>query len=105
MYFAQNLVILAPGGLHNPVSIYLLKVYNENTRKRCEICLIYSGSCSSGSIDNFEHVVAGWEFTYFCRSSYSSIIESRSSDQCKFFNSNRSQVQIARSPYILRLNL
>ena len=66
-----------------PDGIYLLKVNNRNTRTRCEICLTikitikileqhqclsgilfelwtYFTPCSSISIVNFEHVIAGW---------------------------------------------
>ena len=44
--------------------IYLLKVNNRNTRTRCEICskitiVTYFTPCSSASIVNFEHVIAG----------------------------------------------
>ena len=67
----------------SPVGIYLLKVGNRNTRTRCEICskltrktpelrygvvLVFLDlnlnnftPCSSVSIVNFEHVIAGWE--------------------------------------------
>ena len=48
---------------HNPVGIYLLKVNNRNTRATCEICSKYFTSCSNGSIVNFEHVNADWEYT------------------------------------------
>ena len=43
--------------------IYLLKVDNKNTRRRCEICskLTYFTPCSSVSIVNFESVTDGWE--------------------------------------------
>ena len=37
-----------------PASIYLLKVNNRNTRT-------YFIPCSSVSIVNFEHVIAGWD--------------------------------------------
>ena len=40
-----------------PAVIYLVKVNDRNTRTRCEICFT---SCSSDSIVNFEHVIAGW---------------------------------------------
>ena len=45
---------------HFPVGIYLLKVNNRNTRKTCEICSKLFTPCSSVSIVNFEHVIAGW---------------------------------------------
>ena len=46
-----------------PTGIYLLKVNNKNTRTSCELCsnLTYFIPCSSISIDNFEHVIAGWD--------------------------------------------
>ena len=46
-----------------PAGIYLLKVNNRNTRTRFEICskLTIKTPCSSVSIINFEHVIAGWE--------------------------------------------
>ena len=56
--------------------IYLLKVNNRNSRTRCGICSeltiktlerrqwrqlwTYFTPCSSVSIVNFEHVIAGW---------------------------------------------
>ena len=56
-----------------PASIYLLKVNTKNTRTRCEICSKvtikipercqrrqYFAPCSSVSVVNFEHVIAGW---------------------------------------------
>ena len=51
-----------------PADIYLLKVDNRNTRKRCEICSKLTIKTpdtsftpySSVSIVNFEHVIAGW---------------------------------------------
>ena len=47
-----------------PAGIYLLKVNNRNTRTRCEICLKLTIKikipCSSVSIVNFEHAIAGW---------------------------------------------
>ena len=70
---------------HCPAGIYLLKVNNRNTRTRCEICSkltikipddanvltasfwypycylwIYFTPCSSVTIINLEHVIAGW---------------------------------------------
>ena len=49
----------------------MFKVNNRNTRTRCEICSNltiktperrqYFTTCSSVSIINFEHVIAGWE--------------------------------------------
>ena len=53
-----------------PASIYLLKVNNRNIRGRCEICsksVIKTPErrqapftpCSSVSVVNFEHVIAG----------------------------------------------
>ena len=39
-----------------PADIYLLKVNNRNTRIRCEIC--------SKLTLNFEHVIAGWVYTF-----------------------------------------
>ena len=62
-----------------PVGIYLPKVNNRNIKTRCEICSkstiktrsfwclyywlwIYFTSCSSVSIVNVEHVIAGWVF-------------------------------------------
>ena len=60
----------------NPAGIYLLKVNNRNTRTRCEIgsvilvssllTLNYFTPCSSASIVNFEHVIAGWEANPNC---------------------------------------
>ena len=46
-----------------PVGIYLLKVNNRNTKKRCEICskLTIKTRCSSVSIVNFEHVNTRWD--------------------------------------------
>ena len=38
---------------------YLLKVKNRNTRTRCELSLKLT-PCSSVSIVNFEHIIAGW---------------------------------------------
>ena len=59
----------------NPAGIYLLKVNNGSTRTRCEICSKltikipewpqYSTPCSSVSIVNFEHVIAGWEMMFW----------------------------------------
>ena len=72
--------------LSSPASIYLRKVNNRNTRKRCEICSKLtiktpkrrqwrrfgvfivnfehiSHLCSSVSVVNFEHVIAGWVLT------------------------------------------
>ena len=65
-----------------PAGIYLFKVNIKNTGKRCEICSIltiktpeqrqrlriYNFECishllSSVSIDNFEHVIAGWDIS------------------------------------------
>ena len=48
-----------------PAGIYLLKVSNKNTRKRCEIwskltIKTYFTPYSTVSIVNFEHVIAGW---------------------------------------------
>ena len=45
-----------------PAGIYLLKVSSKNTRTRSEICskLTIKTPCSSVSIVNFEHVIAGW---------------------------------------------
>ena len=40
--------------------IYLLEVNNRNTRTRCKICSELTIPCSSVSIVNFEHVIAGW---------------------------------------------
>ena len=34
----ETLNLFAPVRMKNPAGIYLLKVYNENTRTRCEIC-------------------------------------------------------------------
>ena len=55
----------------NPPSIYLLKVNNRKTRTRWEICSKltiktperrpYFTPCSSVSIINFGHVIAGWK--------------------------------------------
>ena len=56
-----------------PAGIYMLKDNNRNTRTRCEICseltikipvfllltLTYFTPCSTVSIVNFEHVIAG----------------------------------------------
>ena len=51
-----------------PVCIYLLKGYNRNTGRRCEICSKLTIKTpqkrhwrSSASIVTFEHVIAGWE--------------------------------------------
>ena len=44
---------------HLPAGIYLLKVNSRNTRERCEICSKLT-PCSSVSIVNFKHVIAGW---------------------------------------------
>ena len=55
-----------------PAGIFLLKVNNRNTRTRCEICskltikTPYFTPCSSVSIVNFEHVIAGWVIS-LCR--------------------------------------
>ena len=57
-----------------PAGIYLLKVNNRNTRTRCEICSkltikilwTYFIPCSSVSIFNFEHVIAGWVCPWNC---------------------------------------
>ena len=54
------------------VDIHLIKVNNKNTRTRCEICSkclycwlwTYFTPSSSASIDNFEHVIAGWVGIY-----------------------------------------
>ena len=53
-----------------PAGIYLLKVNNRNTRTKCEICSKLTIKtpeqrqsftlCSSVSIVNLEHVIAGW---------------------------------------------
>ena len=45
----------------NPAAIYLLKVNNRNTRTMCEVCskLTIKIPCSSFSIVNLEHVIAG----------------------------------------------
>ena len=50
----------------NPADIYLLKINNRNTKRRCEICSKLTiktteTRCSSVSIFSFEHVYAGWE--------------------------------------------
>ena len=42
------------------VKVYLLKVNNRNTRARCEICFT---PCSSVSIVNYEHAIAGWAYS------------------------------------------
>ena len=52
--------------LINLANIYLFKVNNRNTRKRCEICSkltikTYFPSFSSVSIVDFEQVNVGWE--------------------------------------------
>ena len=60
-----------------PAGIYLLKVNSRNTRTRCDICSnltiktffflklrTYFTPCSSISVDNFEHVIAGWDRTH-----------------------------------------
>ena len=47
----------------SPAAIYLLKVNYRNSRARCDICsklTITFTPCSSVSIVNFEHVIAGW---------------------------------------------
>ena len=72
---------------NTPPGIYLLKINNRNTRIRCEICSkltikiperrqwrrsgvfiinfkTYFTPCSSVSIVNFEHVIAGWDDYY-----------------------------------------
>ena len=46
-----------------PANIYLFKVNNRNTRKRCEICskLTITFTPFSGvSIVDFEHVIVSW---------------------------------------------
>ena len=63
---------------HMQTGIYLLKVKNRNTRTKCDICLkltiktserrrklycwlwTYFTPCSSISIVNFRHAIAGW---------------------------------------------
>ena len=40
--------------------IYLLKVNNRNTRQGVKYVQIYFTFCSSVSVVNFEHVIAGW---------------------------------------------
>ena len=44
----------------NPFGIYLLKVNNRNSKTRCKLWTYFT-PCSSVSIVNFEHVIAGWE--------------------------------------------
>ena len=66
----RNRLINARMG-NSPGGIYLFKVNNRNTRKRCEICSKltietpeqrqYFTPYSSVSIFNFEHVIAGWD--------------------------------------------
>ena len=68
--FSHLLFIITAGN-------YMFKVNNKNTRTRCEICskltvttpekrtlniqlLTYFTPCSSVSIINFKHVIAGW---------------------------------------------
>ena len=65
-----------------PANIYLFKVDNRNTRKRCEICskltikipewltLNIFHTCSTVSVVNFEHVIAGWDTSlsrHYCK--------------------------------------
>ena len=52
----------------NPANIYLFKVNNRNTRKRCEICSKLTIKTpvrrfSSASIFDFEHVNVSWAMT------------------------------------------
>ena len=56
-----------------PADNYMFKVNNRNTRRRREICSkltiktteqrywTYLTPCSSASIVNIEHVIAGWD--------------------------------------------
>ena len=47
-------------GSVNPANIYLFKVNNGNTKKRCEICcklIIKTPERSAVFIDNFEHIL------------------------------------------------
>ena len=71
-----------------PVSIYLLKVNYRNNRTRWEICSkfkiktperrlwlycklsTYFTPCSSASIANFEHAIAGWDGNTFVFSNF-----------------------------------
>ena len=51
--------------LNVAAGIYLLKVNNRNTRRRCEICSKLTKKTPERrqwrvSIVNFEHVIAGW---------------------------------------------
>ena len=48
---------------YDQVAIYILKFNNRNTRARCYICSKLT-PCSTVSIVNFEHVIAGWVFFF-----------------------------------------
>ena len=61
-----------------PAGIYLLKVNNRKNRTRCEIYSkltiktpeyfqTYFTPCSSVSIVNFEHAIAGWAAIYWLK--------------------------------------
>ena len=54
----------------HPAGIFLLKVNNRNTRKRCEKCSniwTFFTPCSSVSTVNFEHVIVDWVYSYCSR--------------------------------------
>ena len=62
-----------------PVGIYMFKVNNRNTRKRCEICskLTIKTPFSSVSIVNFEQVNADWDRSmWFCQSMLNHLFKS-----------------------------
>ena len=66
-----------------PAGMYLLKVNNRDTRARYKIFskLLYfivnfGHICSSVSIVNFEHVIAGWDYIY-CQEKTSHEIQSK----------------------------
>ena len=50
------------------VDIYIFKVSNRNTRRRCEICskLTIKTPASERRYFNFEQVNAGWAAAVFC---------------------------------------
>ena len=52
----------------NPAGIYLLKVNNSKTRTSCLYYQrrTYFTACSSVSVVNSEHVIAGWESSFVC---------------------------------------
>ena len=84
-----NVSLFGYSRCYSPAGIFLLKVYNRNTRTRCKTCSkltinsrltnksmtsfwclygelwTYFTPCSSVPIVNFKHVITGWVWTMF----------------------------------------